>query len=331
MRLISLTERIIFMSDTNITISNLPSQTTDTLLMVRPVDFAYNEETAKNNAFQSESKDCNVQELARIESDNYINLLEDNGIKVVPITDTKNPFTPDSIFPNNGFSTHENGVVVFYPMFAQDRRDERKPKLFNAIKNHFEIDTIVDLTQYEPDGLFLEGTGSMVLDRINKIAYACRSPRTSEVVLKDFCKQLGFDYLLFDSLDEKGVQIYHTNVMMSVGTELAVVCLDSIKDAKEKKALINSLTDTGRKIVDISYDQLNHFAGNMLEVKNKKGDPFLIMSRTAFESLTKEQIMTLSSKLTLLTPKVSTIEKNGGGSARCMIAEIFRNKECPSK
>ena len=299
------------------------SQTTDTVLMVRPVAFDYNEETAVNNVFQEEDEQSNTAETARKESDAYIKLLEDNGINVIAVEDTKKPHTPDSVFPNNWFSTHDDGTLVLYPMFAENRRLERKPAVLEAIEANFDEKREVDLTHYEEEGLFLEGTGSMVLDRVNKIAYACESPRTNRTVLEDFCRQLGYSPVLFKAADSGGTEIYHTNVMMHVGTEVAVVCLEAITDEAQRAEVRESLERTGKTIVEITSDQMNHFAGNMLEVHNRDGEPCLIMSLAAYNSLTKEQVDFLKSKMTLITPDLECIEQNGGGSARCMIAEIF--------
>ena len=298
-------------------------QTTDTVLMVSPVAFDYNEETAVNNAFQEEDDVSNTAELARRESDAYVELLRDNGINVITVEDTEEPHTPDSVFPNNWFSTHDDGTLVLYPMFAENRRLERKPAALEAIEDNFKVTRTVDLTHYEEEGLFLEGTGSMILDRVNKIAYACESPRTSKVVLQDFCEQMGYSPVLFKAVDAGGAEIYHTNVMMHVGTEVAVVCLDAIQDPEQRAKVEDSLKSTGKTIVDISLDQMGHYAGNMLELRNQDGAPCLVMSLSAYESLTDEQIEFLESKMTLITPDLDCIEKNGGGSARCMIAEIF--------
>ena len=298
-------------------------QTTDTVLMVSPVAFGYNEETAANNAFQKNEEADDVSELAREESDGYIELLKENGIQVIAVEDTAEPHTPDSVFPNNWFSTHEDGTLVLYPMFAENRRSERKPEPLEAIRDNFDIKRTVDLTHYEEQGLYLEGTGSMVLDRVNDIAYACRSPRTNETVLDDFCSQLGYSPVLFDAVDESGTQIYHTNVMMSVGSEIAVVCMEAITDPEQRSAVRESLENSGKTIVEITFDQMNHFAGNMLEVHNQDGEPCLVMSLAAYKSLTNEQIEYLESKVKLITPNLEHIEENGGGSARCMIAEIF--------
>ncbi len=301
-------------------------QTTDTVLMVSPAAFGFNEQTAGNNAFQKNSEEGDASVQGRKESDDYIALLRENGINVIAVEDTLEPHTPDSVFPNNWFSTHDDGTLVLYPMYAENRRLERKPAVLEAIRQNFDVKRTVDLTHYEEEGLFLEGTGSMVLDRVNKIAYACRSPRTDETVLEDFCSQLGYTPVLFDAVDGNGTQIYHTNVMMSVGSEIAVVCLEAIADPDQRETVRKSLEDTGKTILEITYDQMNHFAGNMLEVRNQEKEPCLIMSQAAYNSLTDEQIDFLESRVNLVTPALDCIEENGGGSARCMIAEIFSGK-----
>ena len=298
-------------------------QTTDTVLMVRPVAFGFNDETAVNNTFQKQGEEDNIPELARNESDAFIELLEENDIHVITVEDTAEPYTPNSVFPNNWFSTHDDGTLVLYPMFAENRRLERKPAALDAIQENFRVKRTVDLTHYEEDGLFLEGTGSMVLDRVHKIAYTCLSPRANETVLEDFCRQLGYTPVMFHAVDENGIQIYHTNVLLSVGTEIAVVCLESITDPEERSIVQSSLENSGKTIVEITFDQMNHFAGNMLEVRNKNGDPCLIMSLAAYNSLSDEQVEFISSKMKLITPALDCIEENGGGSARCMLAELF--------
>lgn len=291
--------------------------------MVRPAAFGYNEETAVNNAFQQKAVSPDIAETAVKEVDAFIDLLTADGINVVTIDDSPEPHTPDSVFPNNWFSTHEDGTLVLYPMFAENRRLERKAAVLEAIRSNCDIRRTVDLTHYEEKGSFLEGTGSMVLDRVNRIAYACRSPRTDETVLEDFCSRLGCSSILFEAVDADGRQIYHTNVMMSVGSGIAVVCMESIKDTHMRSIVRTSLEDTGKTILDITTDQMKHFAGNMLELHNRSGEHFMIMSRTAYDSLSEEQIGLLESGLKLITPELDCIELNGGGSARCMLAELF--------
>lgn len=299
-------------------------QTTSTVFMVKPVRFGFNPQTAQSNAFQKkEGYGIQVQEAALREFLAYATLLRANGIIIALAEDTQEPRTPDSIFPNNWFSTHEDGTLVLYPMAAPNRREERKGHFLEIIKKNFKVTRTVDLTHYEEEGLFLEGTGSMILDRENKIVYACRSPRTDMKVLDDFCTQLGYTPVTFESVDRNGQQIYHTNVMMCVGTAYAIVCLESIADPQERQNVVTSLEKSGKKIIEISFDQVNKFAGNMLELRNGEGKKFLVMSATARKSLTSEQNRELSKTYRLLSPQLETIETNGGGSARCMLAEIF--------
>lgn len=299
-------------------------QTTSTVFMVKPVRFGFNPQTAQSNAFQKkEGYGIQVQEAALREFLAYATLLRANGISIALAEDTQEPRTPDSIFPNNWFSTHEDGTLVLYPMAAPNRREERKGHFLEIIKKNFKVTRTVDLTHYEEEGLFLEGTGSMILDRENKIVYACCSPRTDMKVLDDFCTQLGYTPVTFESVDRNGQQIYHTNVMMCVGTAYAIVCLESIADPQERENVVTSLEKSGKKIIEISFDQVNKFAGNMLELRNGEGKKFLVMSATARKSLTSEQNRELSKTYRLLSPQLETIETNGGGSARCMLAEIF--------
>lgn len=299
-------------------------QTTSTVFIVKPVRFGYNPQTAESNAFQKRTGyGRDVQEGALREFLAYAALLRANGVNIALAEDTEDPRTPDSIFPNNWFSTHEDGTLVLYPMAMPNRRAERKENFLNIIKKHFEVKRTVDLTHYEEEGLFLEGTGSLILDRENKIAYACLSPRTSQEVLDDFCSQMGYRAISFRATDQKGIDIYHTNVMMSVGTTYAIVCLDAIEDEAERGAVLNSLEKTGKKVMEITHEQMNSFAGNMLELRSNEGKKLLIMSASARKSLTSEQNRELSKTYRLLSPQLETIETNGGGSARCMLAEIF--------
>ncbi len=300
-----------------------PVQTTDTVLMMKPAAFGYNEETSVNNHFQTNSGESDIPERARQESEAFIALLEESGINVIAVEDTPEPHTPDSVFPNNWFSTHEDGTLVLYPMFAPNRRLERKPAVLDVIRANFNVKRTVDLTCYEKRGLFLEGTGSMVLDRVNRIAYACRSPRTSAEVLEDLCGRIDYEPLLFDAFDAGGTRIYHTNVMMSIGTEIAVICQDSIRDLSQRTRVRESLEKSGRTVMEISLGQMNCYAGNMLEIRNRAGDPCLILTLTAYGCLSNEQRGILESRMKLIIPSLECIEKNGGGSARCMLAELF--------
>lgn len=298
-------------------------QTTDTVLMVRPVNFGFNPETAANNLFQKEGHEKNAQYNALREFDTFVELLRANGVNVIVTDDSAEPSTPDSIFPNNWFSTHRDGTLVLYPMFAQNRRLERKAGVIELIKKSFNYNKTFDLTGYEFEELFLEGTGSMILDRENNIAYVCRSVRSNEDVLNKFCDGLDFTYLYFNAVDANGHEIYHTNVMMSVGSQYAIVCLDAIPDLDERVLLIETLENSGKHIVEISMEQMEHFAGNMLELRNSAGENILVMSLTAYNSLEEDQLSTLKNHFKLVTPDLTTIEVNGGGSARCMMAEIF--------
>jgi hypothetical protein len=301
-------------------------QTTNNLLMIRPVDFKFNEQTASNNMFQQDSDEINVQQKALEEFDSFVLALRNNGIDVTVINDTLQPETPDSIFPNNWISLHEEGTVVLYPMFSENRRLERRQDIIEELSNKFNVRQVIDLSDYENKNQFLEGTGSLVLDRKAKIAYACRSLRTSEDVVEDFCAQTGYTYLLFNALDGTGFPIYHTNVMMCIAEEFAVICLDAISDLNQRDEAVNSLRSNGKTVMDITIDQMNHFAGNMLQVKNDKNEPLLVMSEQAFNALTKEQIDFLETYNKIVTAPLNTIEKHGGGSARCMLAEIHLPK-----
>ena len=303
-------------------------QTTNHLLMVRPVRFAFNDETATNNAFQQRDTTheavLNTERQAVHEFDAYVALLRENGVIVEVLQDTPEPFTPDSIFPNNCFSTHidENGrtTLVLYPMYAPNRRLERT-KLMKLLDT-MQWNRIVDFTHWEQRGEYLEGTGSLVLDRIHHIAYACRSPRTSETVLKEWARAMEYDYMLFDCQDLHGTPVYHTNVVMHVGTKTAVVCLDSIHDGPQRSQLLQRLRETGKQVIPISLTQMQNFAGNMLEIRNLEGKPLLVMSQTAKRSLTPQQLDILKQDTPILAPDIPSIETAGGGSARCMIAEI---------
>ncbi len=257
------------------------------------------------------------------EFDNFVHVLSVYGIKVTVIQDTREPHTPDSVFPNNWISFHEDGTVVLYPMFAENRKLERNKNIVEKLNETFFIRTTIDLTNYEQKNAFLEGTGSMVLDRDNEIAYACLSPRTNASVLYDFCDATGYSPVLFNAVDENGKEIYHTNVMMCMADSYVVICFDSIKDQLQKQMLTDKFEETGKKIIEISLEQMNHFAGNMLQVENVAGNQFIIMSTQAYNSLTEEQTNLLQTFNPIIHSSLDTIEQSGGGSARCMMAEIF--------
>ena len=298
-------------------------QTTSNLLMIKPVRFDFNAETAVNNSFQQASADQQVSEKAAAEFDRFVSVLNNAGVQVTVVEDTPEPHTPDSVFPNNWISFHDDGTIFLYPMFAVNRRLERKPHVLSVIAEKFRVANTIDLSAYEQQQVFLGGTGSMVLDRENKISYACLSPRTDIQVLHDWCNKAGFRPVAFTSVDSKGDPIYHTNVMMCIADQFAVICLDSIPDETEKRTVIETLKDTKKEIIEISFDQMNRFAGNMLQVQNTNGDRFLVMSSQAYNSLTAEQIKRIEHYNPILHSDITTIETNGGGSARCMMAEVF--------
>jgi len=298
-------------------------QTTSHILMIRPSHFDFNKETAVNNSFQINTGDHLVPEKALNEFDQFVIKLRSYDIDVTVVQDTADPYTPDSIFPNNWISFHSEGTICLYPMFAENRRKERKQSVLDQISSKFDLTNTIDFTEQEERARFLEGTGSMVLDREYKIAYACLSVRTDENILQQFCDEMGYTPLVFEAVDAEEYPIYHTNVMMCVADQFVVICLDSIHNQDEKDILIKTLLRTGKVIIQISIDQMNHFAGNMLQLENNSGTKYLVMSTQAFQSLTEEQIKQIKVFNEIIHSDISTIEKNGGGSARCMIAEIF--------
>lgn len=298
-------------------------QHTSHLLMIKPVQFSFNAETAVNNSFQNKSDQSNVQAKAKAEFELFIQVLRSHDIDVTVVEDTPDPHTPDSIFPNNWISFHDDGSICLYPMFAINRRLERKPSVLAAVEQKFSITNTHDFTKHENESFFLEGTGSMVLDRDKRIAYACLSPRTNQVVLSEFCHAMHYTGVSFIAVDAAGDPIYHTNVMMCVADEYVVICLDSIINLTEQEIVKNAITNSGKMIIEIGFNQMNHFAGNMLQVHNSRGEKFLVMSSQAYHSLTTEQINQIEYFNPIIHSDISTIETNGGGSARCMMAEIF--------
>jgi len=299
------------------------NQSTSNILMIRPVSFGFNEQTAESNAFQNRDADQQaVQDKALAEFDRFVKTLEHVGVQVTVVNDTLQPHTPDSIFPNNWVSFHDDGTIFLYPMQAENRRLERREDIITNLEDKFNVGHIIDLSRFEADHRFLEGTGSMVLDRENKIAYACLSPRTDKQVLDLFCEQTGYKAISFDAADEHGKAIYHTNVLMCVGSKFAVICADSIPNPHEHIVVLETLKSTQKEVITISFEQMNHFAGNMLEVKNDKGETLIVMSKNAFNALDSEQKTTLEKYGNLVYADINTIETNGGGSARCMMAEV---------
>jgi len=302
-------------------------QTTDSILMVRPSSFRKNEETAVNNYFQSDdSESKRLAELALAEFDNFVNTLKSAGIKVVVIQDDGSKDTPDSLFPNNVISFHKNQAIL-YPMFAENRRRERTLNYLGKLdKLGYHFEKLTDYTHFEDQNKFLEGTGVLILDRVNKLAYCSISDRADEQVLQQYGEDQGYQTIAFHAVqlvDGQYLPIYHTNVMMSIGTAFCLICLDSIKEEKERLLVVDKLKETGKEIISISEKQMHQFAGNILEVKNTDGEPFICMSSQAFEALDEEQIKRLEKHGKILHAPLYSIEKYGGGSARCMMAELF--------
>lgn len=308
---------------------HLVSQITDTLLMVRPVNFRMNEQTAVNNFFQEDlalkQKEINAQ--AREEFDNFVDVLRDKGLNVIVVEDTPDPDTPDSIFPNNWVSFHADGTVGLYPMFAENRRLERREDIFRRLEEEgYKIEQVMDYTSAEEDELFLEGTGSILLDRVNKIAYCALSDRADEQLFIEFCEDFEYSPVVFtanQSVDGKRLPIYHTNVMMCLAETFSVICLDTIDDVKERKLVTSQLEKSGKEIIEITEAQMHHFAGNMLQVRGSDGKPYLVMSTSAYESLKEGQRQRIEKHCEILHSSLHTIETCGGGSARCMMAEVF--------
>ena len=305
-------------------------QTTNTILMIRPVNFRMNEQTAVNNYYQKVLDNMmpeTVNAKAQQEFDAYVDKLRGIGVNVVVVDDSKETDTPDSIFPNNWVSFHENGDVGLYPMFAENRRLERREDILETLEEKgFVIHNIVDYTSAESDDIFLEGTGSLILDRVNRKAYCALSPRADEDLFIEFCEDFEFTPVVFTSnqtVNRERKAIYHTNVMMCIGETFAVICLESIDDKKERKNVVKHLKDDGKEIVDITEMQVNNFAGNMLQVKGANDELYLIMSQAAYETLTTAQVKTLEKHTKIVSSSLDTIESCGGGSARCMMAEVF--------
>ena len=302
-------------------------QTTRHLLMVRPANFAYNEETAVNNAFQTRAEANQAAEIhkkALLEFDAFVDKLRKSGVHVVVARDSALPLKPDAIFPNNWITFHQEGLMITYPMFAPTRRKERRRQVIDTVlEEGFAAERRLNFEFNEKLDRFLEGTGSIIFDHQNRLAYACLSPRTDAALLRELCETIQYSPVIFHAADAEGKDIYHTNVMMALGETFVVICLDSVRDSAERAMLTRQFAETGKEIVEISLDQMNHFAGNMLQVRNNRDEPLLVMSEQAFRSLSPEQVETLEKHTRLLHSPLDTIETYGGGSARCMMAEIF--------
>lgn len=310
------------------------AQITDTILMIRPVAFRMNEQTAVNNYYQKVIDSLlpeTVNAKAQQEFDAFVDKLKAAGVNVVVVDDTTDTDTPDSVFPNNWVSFHENGDVALYPMFAENRRNERREDILDMLEDQgFVIENIVDYTSAEKDDIFLEGTGSIVLDRTNHKAYCALSPRADEELLIEYCEDFEYTPIIFEAFQTVNGErklIYHTNVMMCIGETFAVICADCIDDKKERKMVLENLKEDGKEIILLTEQQLNNFAGNMLQVKNADNKSYLVMSESAKQVLTKDQIAKIEKHTEILSANLDTIEACGGGSARCMMAEVFLLKK----
>lgn len=299
--------------------------------MVRPASFGFNQETAESNSFQQQDPDMNpdqIQAHALKEFDTFASKLRKAGIDVIVFEDRLEPHTPDAIFPNNWVSFHQDGKVILYPMNATSRRKERRGEFITALQKEFDfnVDEIIDISYFEKKEQFLEGTGSIVFDYVNKIAYANLSSRTDRTILDYVSTILGYEVFVFEAVDAEGMDIYHTNVVMCVGERFAVVCLECIPDPEQRLQIKQVLEATGHDVVVITYQQLLQFAGNMMEVKNERKESILVLSQAAYDSLSENQLNRLSKRATLLPVDIQTIEKFGGGSVRCMLAGVFLPK-----
>ena len=311
--------------------SRTTRQKANAVLMIRPYHFYSNPQTAASNRFQGQTilSKKDQQSYAVAEFDNFVSILESAGITVIQFDDTALPETPDSIFPNNWVSFHHDGLVVLYPMEAKNRRTERRIDIIDALSSryNFEVREILDLSNYETRDMFLEGTGSMVMDHKNRIIYACRSSRTNLKVLSDLVNRINYVSVTFNAIDRYGDPIYHTNVMMNIGEELAIVCLDSVSLIDEKNSLLESLKANNSEVLLLSVAQMEAFAGNMLELESSNGESVLIMSEQARESLDEKQIICIEKHVKIISAPLNNIEASAGGSARCMLAEIYLPKK----
>ena len=303
------------------------SQTAGAIMMVRPTGFGFNEETAETNVFQTRDEnasDDELQELAVAEFDALVGELQAANVDVIVVEDTLEPRTPDAIFPNNWISLHQDGTVVVYPMYAPVRRLERRSDIVDTLQTTygFEVSRVLDLTHHENEGKFLEGTGSIVFDYPGRCAYANISARTDADVLRELTDLFGYDLITFRATDAQGRDVYHTNVVMSIGEGFVVICADAIDDASEREAALGRLRRSGRDLVLIDRDQMCHFAGNVLEVENRDGEKVLVMSSQALESFRPGQLETLRKHARIVASPIPTIERIEGGSARCMIASV---------
>lgn len=299
--------------------------TTSHLLLVRPAAFGYNPETASTNVFQKTPSDFSpeIHQKALYEFENMVKLLQESDVNLLIAEDTPTPYKPDAMFPNNWITTHQDGTIVLYPLYAPNRRPERREEIIQMLKNRYKVRNVINLSHYENRNKFLEGTGSLVLDHHNKIAYASLSPRTHAEVIDRFCSLMGYKNLNFQALDEFGQPIYHTNVVMTIGEKFVIICFEAIKDEIDQEDLLNSFRKTQKEIIKISYEQMKNFVANSIEITNNKGEHFLVLSQRAYNSLAESQKKRLENYVKFLPCPLNTIETYAGGSARCMIVEIF--------
>lgn len=303
---------------------------TNKVVMVRPAHFGYNPETAENNAFQSAegAEDVlKIKKKAEQEFDQLVDKLNSKGLQVLVFQDNPDVLKPDAVFPNNWFTTHSDGTIVTYPMFAEARRKERDPELIEELKTDFIVKNQISFEDNETNDRFLEGTGSMILDRENKVVFACISERTEEKLLNEWAKKMGYQSVTFTAVDPSGLPVYHTNVIMTLGKGFVVLCLECIPNQDEKDKLTKALNDHGYEIVEITFEQVKQFAGNMLQLIGNEDQPVLAMSSSAYRSLSSAQKELILSYTSIVHSDIPTIEKYGGGSVRCMIAENFLSKK----
>lgn len=310
--------------------STKESQLASAVLMIKPVRFQSNPHTAESNKFQGKNPSPAEaqQQDAAAEFDRLSSALEGSGIDVLRFDDTVEPHTPDSVFPNNWVSFHADGTVVLYPMEAPNRRTERRQDIIESLhrEHGYHVSQVIDLSPHEAQEQYLEGTGSLVLDRVNRIAYACLSSRTHLVALGDFAQRLDYEVLAFDAVDRNGDAVYHTNVLMNVGESLAVICAEAIPRKEQRRAVLDSLARSGHSIVELSFDQMDAFAGNMLELRTNSGENIIAMSKQALDSLDSGQVQAIESQARIVSAPIENIESSAGGSVRCMLAEIHLPK-----
>jgi len=298
---------------------------TNSILMIRPRHFGFNEETAQSNAFQVNKGDVSIDEIKQLaiqEVNQFVSTLREAGVHVELIEDDGSVVRPDAVFPNNWISFHESGELFLYPMMSEKRRLEVRKDVVEGLKEKFGY-SLIDWTSKTEDDLFLEGTGSLVLDRVNRVVYACYSPRTNNELLREWAKLMNYHLIAFNATDEAGQEIYHTNVLMAMGHDFVVICLDAIQEIESRERILESFDEAEKEVIEIDFQQMNQFAGNMLEVIDDEGQPLLVMSKSAYGSLDEDVINRLTSHAKIVTGNLSVIEQYGGGSVRCTMAELF--------